>query len=247
MDVEVLGVGADLPQPVVLARLAQDAKRHLVRPRMFSMKYRGAIPRRADFEQQDVETFVDQDVRGYAASGARSDNYRVINDSLLGHRYTLCNIDKLVRQKGDSQNTITYSGCPWLHSVFSFSSECQLEPELNIPSRRRAVDRAESVAIRIDVRVLKIDKIPGVKEIALELQSDFLSEGEALAQGNVPQMAPWPYDHAHARRAAAFIWRIHERCCVEPIFERPRTFDILPRSVSAPCSDGTVAHRRQSL
>src|SRR5262245_59272482 len=220
MDVEVLGVGADLPQPVVLARLAQDAKRHLVRPRMFSMKYRGAIPRRADFEQQDVETFVDQDVRGYAASGARSDNYRVINDSLLGHRYTLCNVDKLVRQKGDSQNTITYSGCPWLHSVFSFSSECQLEPELNIPSRRRAVDRAVSIVVRIDVRIIQVDNIPGVEEISLELQSNLLGEGESFAQGKVPQVAAWPFDNAYACHTAAVVRRIHKCLFVEPFGNR---------------------------
>src|SRR5262245_13734301 len=87
MDVEVLGVGADLPQPVVLARLAQPAKRHFVRPRMLRIKLRIAIPLRTDLEQQDVEAFVDQDVRGDAARRAGASNYRIINDSLLRHRH----------------------------------------------------------------------------------------------------------------------------------------------------------------
>src|SRR5262249_22081155 len=132
-----------------------------------------------------------------------------------------------------------------LHSAFSLSSERQLETELNIPTRRRAVDLSEIAAIRIGVRIIQIDDVPGIEEVALELQSDFLSQGETLAQGKVPQIATWPFDHANARCAAAIVGRVHKRPCVEPFVERSGSLDILPRSVSAPRSDGTVACWRQ--
>jgi hypothetical protein len=54
---------------------------------MLRVEDRVAIPLRADFEQQDVEAFVDQDVRGDAAGSAGANDYRVINDSLLRHRH----------------------------------------------------------------------------------------------------------------------------------------------------------------
>src|SRR5262249_33493226 len=87
MDVKVLGIGADLPESVVLAGLAQTAKRHFVWPRMFRVKLRSAIPLRTDFEHKDVESLIDQNVRRDSTRRDCADDYCVINDDFLRHPY----------------------------------------------------------------------------------------------------------------------------------------------------------------
>src|SRR5262249_62138912 len=87
--VKFRGVGAALPQPVVLPGLAHPGKRLFVRPRMLRIKLCIATPLRADLEQQDVEPFVNQDLRGDAARRAGANNYRVVDDFLLRHYFLI--------------------------------------------------------------------------------------------------------------------------------------------------------------
>src|SRR5262245_52025859 len=156
MDVEVLGVGADLPQPVVLARLAQPAKRHLVRPRMLRIKLFIAIPLRADFEQQDVEAFVDQHMRCDAARGARSYNDRVINLLALRHVVPefpvsfmkMCRESTTLRQKAPSDASTAWRPheirLKYSELVKKTMSEGQAQAKLQPAHRAGRVNHAKS-------------------------------------------------------------------------------------------------------
>src|SRR5262245_12647494 len=184
---------------------------------MFRVKLRIAIPLRADFEQQDVESLVDQDVRGDAASRAGANNYRVINDTFLRHRhYTLVMLISWYAKKGDSQNTITYSGCPRLRSAFSLISECQFEPELHVASWGSACNRVITAIRKVNGWAVQVERVEGVEEVRLKLEPVIFMDGKLLPQREVPQVAAGAYDHAYSSGSAPLVWRRAKGRFIEP-------------------------------
>src|SRR5262249_47225860 len=79
IDIEVLGVRIDLPQAVILTRLAESAKRHLIGPLGTCGVILPELPPGPDLLQQPIDAVVRQPVRGDSARRTRSDNYCIVD------------------------------------------------------------------------------------------------------------------------------------------------------------------------